>query len=171
MRDKNDDRYSKLYGNVELNISQKSLSPDKYLKKSDMERLEQIKVKLGREKEMAEIREKYKGNEPSQKYLGMVPHYKRHRYGNDKTIELLTEKLIQRQQELKLKSIPMDYEEIRAHQERVDKLKAERELNQSFFLIKTEPGINVSLLAIEEGLLKGETKKAKVQFAKKPGRS
>lgn len=166
LRDKNHDRYSKLYRKVELNISQKSVSPDKYLKKSDMERLELIKVKLGREKEMTEIREKYKGNKPNQKYLAMVPLYKRHRYGNNKTIQLLTEELRQRQQELKLKAKPMDYEEIRAHQERFDKLKAERELNQSVFLVKTEPGINLSLLAIEEGLLNGETKKAKVQFAK-----
>lgn len=144
----------------------KPVSPEKYLKKTDLKKMEEIKQELGQETEMKIIRDKYKLNQPTQKYIGMVPLYKRHGYSHSLASKKLFEEIQDKRNEIKLKAQPIDYQALKEHQDRVDKVKAERLLNQSTFVNRSEDVNNESLLAIEEGLLKGKIKQAKIEFRK-----
>lgn len=128
--------------------------PKNYLKKDDISNLEDIKKKLGQSDEMMQIRNKYKGKNPSVQFLAKVPMYQRNGYLKSKsTVEFLKD-LEEKRKELKDRAKPLDYDELKEHERRVDVQKTERKLNVSAFTNRDTVNLEDSLAAVEEGTMK-----------------
>lgn len=143
-----------MYGTQPVDKSKPKLSespPKHYLKKDDVHRMEDIKQKLGQSEEMLQIRNKYKGKNPSVQFLAKVPMYQRKNYLNSKgNIEFMKE-LESRREEIKDRAKPIDYDELKEHEKRVDLDHSERKMNRSAFTNRDAVNMDDSLAAIEEG--------------------
>jgi len=113
--------------------------PTAYLKKGDVEKMENIKEKLGQSDELKALRDKYKGKDIVQQYVNRTPLYQRINKDGSSLLNSLARENEMRMLEKREASKPIDYEELRAHQEKVDKLKEERAMNHSqFFTTDTQ---------------------------------
>lgn len=146
LRKKNDERYEKEYKDKEesslLNDSKRihSSSPHSkgYLKKDDLLKMESIKEKIGQADQMKEIREKYKENDVTQKYINKIPLFKRIGSNPRTVMSKLQHEIEMKKEEKKLLAKPMDYESLKIHQEKIDRTLVEREHNRSLMKLKLE---------------------------------
>ena len=141
--------------------------PKNYLKKSDIPHMEEIKMRLGKSEEMLEIRQKYKGKNPSVQFLSKVPMYQRQGYMTSKGTRDLIKDLEEKRKELKEKAKPLNYEELKEHQLRVDRLKSERVSNHSAFVSQPALSLDDSLIAVEEGSAMKIAKDARKEFLRR----
>jgi hypothetical protein len=127
------------------------VEPKNYLKKQDIPKLEEIKKRLGKSEEMMEIRKKYKGRDITAEYLQKVPMYQRQSHLQSQRTVMLLKEIEEKKKEVRDRAKPIDYNELKEHQERVDRFKAERSLNRSVFTSQPDLNLDESLAAIKEG--------------------
>lgn len=170
LREKNKERHKNdpqpREGSVTSKIAAAALSPPdkgRYLKKGDEKKMEDIRSRLGQREELEQLRSKYKDKNVVAEQASRVPFFER---VTSPAMAQIKREVAHKIQERKETFKPLDHEELRAHQHKIDKLVEERKKYMAIML--TQSNHNESRLSElpSKALSSGEKPPDKKRIAK-----
>lgn len=141
LREKNRERHKNdpqpRLGSASSKIAAAALSPPdkgRYLKKDDEKKMEDIKSRLGQREELEQLRNKYRDKNVVAEQASRVPYFERVTSPVLKQLKRETaHKMLERKELFK----PLDHEELRTHQHKIDKLVEERKKYMAIMLTQS----------------------------------